>query len=311
MHACYPTYVKDGLVIGVGGVGSRLATKAASSLDIDCIIVSADSADRMPGHEFIHIDCDTLVNPSVHAIRGAALPALQELVDAAKCQNIVLVANLAGRSGTALAPMMTRELAGRRLASFVVMPFRYEEDRLFQAGVALARIREYSHTTTVLDNDSMLECNPDLSVKSCYAAGNGALIGVIASMKSATISGDCLVSAGPEKENVDESLRDSIKMLYEMAPPHSIKRSILYMSGSVPVGMIESISRLARGITDAPVAVVAGASDRAGVVLVSSANTMTKFERYDPLSTIPRDHMLDWEEPERSISVDLDLHQLE
>lgn len=302
----------DGLVVGIGGAGSRLAARAARTLHLECVTVSADASDRVPGHRFIHVKCGALANPSVHSIRGAAQPALRDLEDVSEGHGTVLLAaNLAGRTGAALAPLVSGALAGRRLVSFVIMPFGYEEDRLFQAGVALARIRGDSHSTVILDNDSMLECNPDLSVDSCYEAGNGALAGIMGSVGRAALAGDCVVSAGPENRSMDESMRDSIKMLYETAPPHSVKRSVLYMSGSVPVGVVESVSRLTRGITDAPVAVVTGASSRSGVVLVSATDALAKFEGYDPLSVIPKDRTLDWEEPERSVHVDLGLYQLE
>lgn len=302
----------DGLVVGIGGAGSRLAARAARTLHLECIVVSADASDRVPGHRFIHVKCGALANPSVHFIRGAAQPALRDLERVSEGRGtVLLVANLAGRTGAALAPLVSGTFAGRHLMSFVVMPFGYEEDRLFQAGIALARIREDSHSTVILDNDSMLECNPDLSVDSCYEAGNGALAGIMSSVGRAALAGDCVVSAGPEGRDADESMRDSIKMLYETAPPHSVKRSVLYMSGSVPVGVVESISRLTRGITDAPVTVVTGASSRSGVVLVSATDALAKFEEYDPLSVIPRDRTLDWEEPERSVHADLGLYQLE
>lgn len=301
-----------GLVVGIGGAGSRLAARAARTLHLECVAVSADASDRVPGYRFIHVKCGALANPSVHSIRGAAQPALRDLEGMSEGHDTVLLAaNLAGRTGAALAPLVSGAFAGRHLMSFVVMPFGYEADRLFQAGIALARIREDSHSTVILDNDSMLECNPDLSVDSCYEAGNGALVGVMGSAGRAALAGDCVVSAGPEGRDADESMRDSIKMLYETAPPHSVKRSVLYMSGSVPVGVVESISRLTRGITDAPVTVVTGASSRSGVVLVSATDALAKFEGYDPLSVIPRDRTLDWEEPESSVHADLGLYQLE
>lgn len=301
-----------GLVVGLGGAGSRLAAETACRLGTRCAVVSADAADRIPGHQFMHVKCDTLANPSVHAIRGNARPAMAELERMSGDNDvIILVANLGGRSGAALGPLVSGMFAQRRLVSFVIMPFGYEEDRLFQSGVSLARIRSDSYSTTILDNDSMLKCNPDMTVESCYRAGNGALAGVMGSMGRAALVGDCVVSAGPENADADESLRDSIKMLYEAAPPHSVKGSILYISGNVSVGVVESVSRLTRGITDAPVAVVAGSTNRSGVVLVSATEALAKFDGYDPLSVIPKDRTLDWEEPERSVRADLGLYQLD
>lgn len=276
------------------------------------MIISADASDRIPDAKFVHVDCGSLVNPSVHAIRGVAASVTQDIESGTDAyEHILLVANLAGRSGTALAPLMSAIFAGDRLASFVIMPFRYEADRLFQAGLSLYRVLKASYCTCILDNDSMLKCNPNLSVASCYVAGNGALTSVIRSVSRMALTGTCIISTGPEADDADEALRNSIKMLYDMSTPSSISNSVLYMSGNMPVGVVESISNLARGITDAPVAVVAGESDHHGMVLVSATSTLAKFAKYDPLSVIPHDHTLDWEDPEMSVGVDLGLRQLE
>ena len=311
MHRWNATLM-DCLVVGIGGAGSRLAALAARRLDADCVVISADVADQIPGCRFIHVECDMLANPSVHAIRGEAHTAIAEMGRiSGGYGTIFLVANLAGRSGAALGPLASQLFAQRRLVSFVVMPFGYEEDRLFQAGISLTRIRNGSYSTVILDNDSMLKCNPELAVESCYEAGNEALVGAMGLTGRAVLAGDCVVSAGPESTDADKSLRDSIKMLYETALPHSVKGSILYMSGNFPVGVVETISRLTRGITDAPVAVVAETSSRSGVVLVSATHTLAKFEGYDPLAVIPKDHTIDWDEPEMSVRADLGLYQLE
>ena len=298
------------LVVGIGGAGSRLAPKAASTLGAHCTIVSHDITDEVPGCEFKHVKCAPLTVPSIHAIREMAHIVIDDIRSTLDKYDIILmVANLAGRSGAALAPLISNA-CNTRLVSFVIMPFGYEQDRLFQAGVSLSYIRENSSSTIILDNDAMLECNPDLSVKSCYTAGNGALLYVMRSTYREMLNGDCIISAGPERDDTDESLRDSIKMLYDTAPPHSVKGSILYMSGDTPVGMVESVSRLTRGITDSPVSVITEESIRSGVVLVSATDSLKKFDSYDPLSAIPHNHRLDWS-PECTISEDLNVYKLD
>ena len=48
---------------------------------------------------------------------------------------------------------------------------------------------------------------------------------------------------------MEDSVKDSIRMLYEDAPPNSIKRSMLYVYGAnkIPVGVINSISNILGG----------------------------------------------------------------
>lgn len=301
------------LVVGVGGGGSRLAATARTVLRSDCIVVSADSGDVVDGCDTLHVSCGALANPSVHSIRGAAPGAMNKLRSrVSRYDAVVMMANLAGRSGAALSPLVSAACKdlGKRIYSFGIMPFRYEKDRMFQAALSLRRVRLHSDCTIMLDNDSMLECNPDLSVQSCYGAGNGALACVVESLGRAVISEDCIVSAGRTGCDTQESLRDSIKMLYATAPPSAVKKSIIYVDGSLPVGVIESVSRLTEGVTDAPVEVVQDGTDRGGVVLVSSMGSLSKFERYDPLEMIPEDRTLDRDYPEISVDVDLNLYRM-
>ena len=60
------------------------------------------------------------------------------------------------------------------------------------------------------------------------------------------------MSTSRSAENIEDSVKDSIKMLYEDAPPNSIKRSMLYVYGAdkIPVGVINSIKNISNGITN-------------------------------------------------------------
>ena len=302
------------LIVGVGSGGSRLTDSAYGKLDTDCLVISADTADALSLHPHIRIQCDNMINPSVSAIRAAShepIDTLQKVV--AEYDTIIILSNLAGRTGAAISPTITQAChkMQKRVISFCVMPFRFEKDRLFNAGVSLRQVQVNSDSLVILDNDSLLECNPNLTIDECYRIGNDALIGVLGSFDRSRLSRQGVIATGPHHNNADESLRDAIKMLYATAPPNSIKRSIMYVAGDIPVGSIESVSRLTSGITDASVEVVAGQS-HSGIVLVSSLESLGKFETYDPLGAIPI--KLDDEYPDgtgMNISACLDLYNLE
>lgn len=299
------------LVVGLGGGCFRLAVNAQEELVSDCVLMSADPRDDTRGRRSAVVSCD-LVNPSVHSIRAAASGIMEALEsDVSGYDTVFVMANLAGRSGAALSPLVTsvcRRLE-KKTVTFAIMPFRYEKDKTFQAGLALKRVRENSDCTVILDNDSILECNPDLSPEMCYGMGDGALLQVVKSFGAAGLSDSCVVSPGRGRGDIEESLRDSLKVLYETSPMQEVKKSIMYVSGSVPVGAIQSASSLAEGATCTPVEVVA--DDTSGIVLVSSTETLSKFARYDPLGVIPKDRALDWDEPDGLIGLGLDLYQLE
>ena len=48
----------------------------------------------------------------------------------------------------------------------------------------LKRVRENSQCTIVLDNDSLLESNPDLTTKACYNIANSAIMHVVKSLET-------------------------------------------------------------------------------------------------------------------------------
>ena len=113
---------------------------------------------------------------------------------------------------------------------------------------------------------------------------------------------------------MEDSLRDSLKMLYENAPPNAIKSSMLYVTGgdNIPVGVINSIKNITGGITNESNSQIStSSSDESKVIMLSSVQGMTKFDNYDPLGMIPQEQTLDWDTPDCSIDCKLDLYQLE
>ena len=299
------------LVLGLGEGGLKLAMASHTVMNADCAGAVTGSADAAGRCSLIRVRCNVLV-PSVGDIRAAApLDRIASLISG--YDSVVIIANLAGRTGAALAPLVVRacRLMKKDTIAFCIMPFRYEKDRIFQAGLSLKRVRADSSCTIILDNDSMRECNPEMGVQDCYDAGNNALLYMIKCLDKADVSGSCVVATGGTRDDIDASMHDSVKMLYGMASSRTIRKSIIYVTGKIPAGMVDYASRMAEGVTGAPVSVVADGSGEVGVVLVSSASTISKFDQYDPLGVIPDDRVLDWQEPETRTNAVIDLHQME
>jgi len=307
------------LVIGLGGVGSKLAINAKDSINSDCLLISNDAKDFATESNSIHISTDSVINPSVQLIRGSTYKVSEEIKSKiAKYSTVVLMSNMAGKAGSAIAPVVSEicKESDKGLISFAIMPFKYEKDRIFNSGISLKRIREDSECTIVLDNDSLLESNPDLSPKACYDIANSAIMHVVKSLETSEISNETsILTTSKDGQDMEDSLRDSLKMLYDNAPPNSIKRSMLYVVGgsNIPVGVINSITSLTTGIVNESNSEVdmASNSDNSKVVMLSSIQGMTKFDNYDPLGMIPQEDTLDWSTPDCSIDCKLDLYQLE
>ena len=307
------------LVIGLGGVGSKLAINAKDSINSDCLLISNDAKDFATESNSIHISTDSVINPSVQLIRGSTYKASEEIKSKiAKYSTVVLMSNMAGKAGSAIAPVVSEicKESDKGLISFAIMPFKYEKDRIFNSGISLKRIREDSECTIVLDNDSLLESNPDLSPKACYDIANSAIMHVVKSLGTSEISNETsILTTSKDGQDIEDSLRDSLKMLYGNAPPNSVKRSMLYVVGgsNIPVGVINSITSLTAGIVSQSNSEIdmASNSDNSKVVMLSSIQGMTKFDNYDPLGMIPQEDTLDWSTPDCSIDCKLDLYQLE
>jgi cell division protein FtsZ len=225
--------------------------------------------------------------------------------------------NLAGKAGAAIAPVVSEicKETGKGLISFEVMPFKYEKERIFNSGISLKRVRENSQCTVVLDNDSLLESNPDLTPKACYSIANSAIMHVVKSLETVEITSETnILTTSKDGQSMEDSLRDSLKMLYQNAPPNTIKNSMLYVTGgeNIPVGVINSIKNISNGITNESNSQInVSSSNESKVVMLSSVQTMTKFDNYDPLGMIPQEQTLDWDTPDCSIDCKLDLYQLE
>jgi cell division protein FtsZ len=306
------------LVIGLGGVGSKLANETKNTLNSDCLMISNDSKDFSSENESIHVSTNSIINPSVQLIRGSTYKVSKEIKSKiSQYSTIILMSNLAGKAGSAIAPVISEmcKEADKGLISFAIMPFKYEKERIFNSGIALKRIRENSQCTIVLDNDSLLESNPDLSPKACYSIANSAIMHVVKSLETTEISSETnILTTSKEGQNMEDSLRDSLKMLYQNAPPNTIKSSMIYVAGgeNIPIGVINSIKNISSGITNKSNSQInIASSDESKVVMLSSVQTMTKFDNYDPLGMIPKDQTLDWDTPDCSIDCKLDLYQLE
>ena len=306
------------LVIGLGGVGSKLANEAKNTLNADCLMISNDSKDFSSENESIHVSTNSIINPSVQLIRGSTYKVSKEIKSKiSQYSTVILMSNLAGKAGSAMAPVVSEmcKETDKGLISFAVMPFKYEKERIFNSGIALKRVRENSQCIIVLDNDSLLESNPDLSPKACYSIANSAIMHVVKSLETTEISSETnILTTSKDGQSIEESLRDSLKMLYQNAPPNSIKNSILYVAGgeNIPIGVINSIKNISSGIIEESNSQInMSSSDESKIVMLSSVQTMTKFDNYDPLGMIPKEQTLDWETPDCSIDCKLDLYQLE
>lgn len=308
------------LVVGLGGAGCRLATTIKEKFGYDCLLISHDTKDLGQESSKILINTSPILNPSSYLIRGTSFSARGSISEKMQSYStVMIIANLAGKSGAALAPVVSqigKEL-GKNVLSFGIMPYKFEKDRIFFSGVSLKRLKANSDCTVIIDNDALLDSNPDLTPDSCNSITNTALLHVISTLRNSTVPlSTNILSTSKNISDIETSLRDSIKMLYEDAPPNSIKSAMMYVIGGnkVPVGVLNSMVNTISGIfsddsTRVSLSVTSGEESK--VVLLTSIEGETRFDKYDPLGIIPKQSVLDWDEPDSSVKIDLELEQIE
>ncbi len=307
------------LILGIGGVGSKLATQAKELLNSKILLISNDQKDLKSDNSIL-ISTQSVINPSIQLIRGSTYKVSENIKnEVSKYSTIIILANLAGKSGAAIAPAISHlcKEGNKNVISFVIMPFKFEKDRIFHAGISLKRLQEYSGCTVVLDNDALLDSNPDLSPVACHNISNNAILKVISSLENTSISGQTsIISTSKDVENIEDSLKDSLRMLYEDAPPNSVKRTILYVLGgnNVPIGILDTITNISSNIFSqegTSVSPSISSAEKSKVVMLATIQGETHFDKYDPLGIISHENTLDWEQPECSIDCELELYQLE
>lgn len=316
------------LVVGIGGAGSRLARKASEAIGCECLLVSNDKRDLEGSDNSIFINSGKWVNPSAYKLRSFA-SAKQEQIRA-KLEGsgtVLVIANLAGRAGAAMAPLVCNAARNNNdtsctVISFAIMPFGFEKDRVFSAGVSLRRMREASDSTVVMDNDAFLDNNPELSKEECYSITNSAIVEVASSLASRGVRPDLnILSTSGASADSQASLRDSVSMLYQnIADTSAIRRTVIYVTGGdkLPISQLNQLVGYARGIfkeegtTEVAMSSMAVEGGGVRIHVVASAPQKTRFDAYDPLGEIfSADSHLDWDEPDSAPDLELAIPVIE
>jgi len=311
------------LLIGIGGAGSKIATTASTILGCKCLLISNDKRDLIHNEKCtaVYVDSGEWINPSSLKLRSFVQAHRNEMMAAMSgYSTVVVVSNLAGHAGTAIAPLVCRMAKeSSTVISIAIMPFKFEKDRIFNSGTALRRVRELSDSTIVMDNDAFLDKNPELSQEECFCTTNSAIVEVISSISTGAVRPALnILCTSRASSSSESSLRDSLAMLYDTVPDAStVKRAMVYVMGGdrVPVGDLNKIVGYVSGIfqeegsTEVAMSSMA-ATDGVRVHLVVSVPQKTRFDRYDPLGDIIPD-VLDWDEPDSAPDIKMAIPVIE
>ena len=114
-----------------------VASVVCKTLNSECVLISNDTKDLIENFSSILIDPKSWVNPSSYKIRFYAQDSAKMIRPALRGFNtVVVVANLAGRGGSAIAPVVCRlakeESNSKTVVSFVIMPFKFEKLKILE-----------------------------------------------------------------------------------------------------------------------------------------------------------------------------------
>jgi cell division protein FtsZ len=316
---------KPVLIIGIGGAGSRIANAVSKAVEYECVLISNDRKDLIGNHRSILINSKSWVNPSSYKLRFYAQDSAMKIRSAIRgCKTVIVIANLAGKGGSAIAPMVCRlakEAADQKtVVSFVIMPFEFEKDRIFQAAISLRRVRESSDAIIVIDNDAFVRNNPELSAEECYQITNRALSETVALScnGSYTCNDVSLLCTSNNIGRPELSAKDSVAMLYQDGDAGSVKNAVLYVMGgkNVPLGLLNSLfntlQKILKQDVNVGVTLVLSDSNTTNVHLLATFDATTRFDDYDPLSQIiPEKNVLDWHEMDSSPDIEMAISNLE
>jgi cell division protein FtsZ len=308
------------VAVGIGSAGSRIASLLSrESLLIDrfaFVSCNADDFEMITVGDRIKIDCPVDQKLSPAMVRGLAIKScsrIKETVSGAKV--VFVIAGLGGATGSGLAPMVAsiaRE-CGATTVAVAVMPFDFEKKLRFYAGVSLRRLRAVARGIIVIDNDAMLRSSPnDSTLTDVYASANREAVKALASLLSKSsdssvpvglnkVLGTVLqggysllgVSSSDSSDKAEEAMAGAVVSISKIAQAKDASHAIVILTGDSSVSASEvglAVSRLGSMMdnqaVDVEYCVNYSGGSQLQVSLLASGFKSTKYDDYDPLTSI-------------------------
>ncbi|MCY3854171.1 MAG: cell division protein FtsZ [Thaumarchaeota archaeon] len=313
--------MKPVLIIGIGRAGSEIAMNIKNQMDSNYLLVSNDEKDFKNISNSIKINSNGIINPSANVIRSCTYKIKDKFKDKiSEYQTIIIITNLAGNNGNGISPVLARicRQENKNLISLIIMPFKFEKDKLFMSSVSLKHLQRASNCMMVFDNNALLDSNPNLTKLECNRISINTMSSIIHLLKSPNLSKKInLITTSGITEDLEKSLGDSIKMLYKNVSPENVDKTILHILLSddhTTIGCINHIANIVENIymNENVVSVSYTKSiKKPKIILVASLNDHSRMNFNDPLTIIPINNEIDYEEPDCEINYNLSLQQLE
>ena len=332
-----PANRSEGIVaIGIGTAGCNILSHIADyDLEIGSLhFLSCDNTDLSKVHEGEKTLIPLEVGGKVATgyVRGAALKFLNKIEHIVENADMVIItAGLGGKVGSAISPIVAEACKkySRKCMAIVTMPFRFESNKHFIAGVALKRLRKLVTGIIVVDNDEILDNAPQAPLLEVYRTIN-ARIGVALSrllggpeesgvavdmqklLDTMNSGGYSLLEVVTSSTNgPEEAVKRALKSICRSANPESATKALLYLIGDeklsssdlyASMNLISGV--LGKGSPEIQYGFSSKHASTTTAILLTSGYQSTRFDEYDPLSKILANSEID-DDPETSLGLDL------
>ncbi len=286
----------------MGEAGSKITIEIIKEINSEYLLLNTKKNSKYISKNII-IDTISWVNPPISKIRESFLEQLDNLSAIVKnYNNIIIIGNLASKFGIAIIPLLTNILyktGGKKIFSFVIMPFGFEKRKIFHSGVSLSFINNYSNSTVIIDNNSFFLNNPELSFPECFRITNNAIKDIVISSYDKGFPRDYnVIATCKESDNIEDVFSNSLAM-FTNSNIKTIEKSFIFIyPAKEKIDKIDSIIKTIERITnesDNEINIISNADNLAKIHLMMQTNNLL-FSSYDPLNQfIPASNFLDFE----------------
>lgn len=292
----------DLLIIGIGEAGSSITLDIIKKINSEYLLINTKKNSKYITKNII-IDTPSWLNPPIEKIRESFLYELDNVYEIInKYNKIILIGNLASKLGIAIMPILAKYLSSnnREIFTFVIMPFGFEKNKIFHSGVSLSFINNYSNSTVIVDNESFLKNNPEISIPECFRITNNSIKDIIiASYRKGFPEDLNVISTCKESFRIDEAFAKSFAMS-KISDSEEIEKTFIYIyPANEKIDKIESIIKTVEQIrdeTDYEINIIPSNDSFTKIHLVNKTNNIVLFSAYDPLSQfISAENFLDFE----------------
>jgi cell division protein FtsZ len=278
------------LIIGIGETGSKITLDIIKEINSEYLLLNTKKNSKYIAKNII-IDTKSWINPPIYKIRESFLQQLDNIYSIVNnYTKIIIIGNLASKLGIAIVPLLTNLLyknGEKEIFSFIIMPFGFEKGKIFHSGVSLSFVNTYSNSTIIVDNNSFLKNNPELSFPECFRITNNAIKDIIISSYGKGFPDDFnIIATCKESDNIEEVFSNSLSMSNN-SEIKAVEKTFMYIyPAKEKMDKIDSLIKTVERIADESdneINIISNTDKLTKIHLMIKTNNLL-FSSYDPLN---------------------------